>query len=268
MDTMTITFLGTRGTISVEDPQFSYYGGATLCVLVSLGTHCIVLDGGTGLLHLPHHLDHSVKDVHLLLSHPHVDHLCGIPSCPTFLSGRTRLHLYAMPMDGLGAKEQLQCLMSPPLWPVDPTVFKPETKFYDITGDFTIGPVAVRVLTGAHPGGCTVFRLEYQGKSLVYATDYELSQPGAEELADFARDCTLLLCDGQYSEEELPRMKNFGHSSWMEALDLAQRCGVGHLGIIHHAPWRTDHQIDQAQTQLQSIMPGSFFAHKGACITL
>ncbi len=268
MDTMTLTFLGTRGTIAVEDPLLSHYGGATLCVLLFAGDACIVLDGGTGLYQLPRYLNSNIKDVHLLLSHPHVDHLCGIPSCPSFLSGNTRLHMYAAPCEGLGVRQQLGRLMSPPLWPVGPEVFHPEARFVDIEDDFSIGPVSVRLLSGAHPGGCTVFRLDYQDKSLVYATDFELALPGAERLEDFARDCTLLLCDGQYSEEELPRMRQFGHSSWMETLGLAKRCGAGRLGIIHHAPWRTDQELDDAQAIVESILPGSFFAHKGACITL
>jgi len=264
---MTITFLGARGTAPVDDPQFSEYGGATLCILLSAGGQHILLDGGSGLSALPDRLSSDAQHVHLLISHPHADHMSGIPVCPTFFSGRVALHLYAVPRGGLGAEAQLRCLMSPPLWPVGPEIFTPPVLFTDIVSDFSIGPVDIRVMEGSHPGGCSVFRLEYGAQSLVYAPDFEHTHTHTGIL-DFARDCSLLLFDGHYSNEELPRMKGFGHSSWAQAARLALDCGAQRLGIIHHAPWRTDRQLDVAQSQLQQIMPNSFFAKKGACIEL
>lgn len=267
MGKMTITFLGTRGTAPVDDPQYSEYGGATLCILLSAGGQHILLDGGSGLVSLPDSLSSDPDEVHLLLSHPHADHMSGIPVCPAFFSGRSTLHLYAAPRGGLGAEAQLRCLMSPPLWPVGPEVFTPPAQFTDIVSDFSIGPVDIRVMEGLHPGGCSVFRLEYGAQSLVYATDFELSPPHNDLLA-FARGCSLLLFDGHYSEEELPQTKGFGHSSWELAAQLALACEAERLGIIHHAPWRTDRQLRVAQWQLQQIMPNSFFAKKGVCIAL
>lgn len=267
MNPATVTFLGTRGTIPVEGQSVSLYGGATVSILLSMGGEHILLDGGTGLFSLSQFLPKDGKPLHLLLSHPHFDHMSGIPSCKPFFEGQFPLHFYAAPRGNLTAEAQLRSLMSPPLWPVGPEVFSPPVHFVDIHKDFTIGAVRVRVMEGSHPGGCSIFRLEYQGKSLVYATDFELSA-STEPVVDFARGCTLLLCDGQYSDEELPRMTHFGHSSWTQAAAFARQCGAGRLGVIHHAPWRTDEQLSEAERQLKTIFKDSFFAKQGGCITL
>lgn len=266
MERTSIHYLGTRGSASVAAPQFARYGGATACLLLRMGGQHILLDGGSGLCDLPADWVPTGGKLPLLLSHPHVDHLCGIPCCPVLLTGQTTLQLYATPRDGLDARAQLTQLMSPPLWPVGPEVFSPPPSFHSITGDFSIGPVRVRVFDVEHPGGCTVFRLEHEGTSLVYATDVELSIPSA--LKDFAADCTLLLCDGQYTDEELPTMSGFGHSSWQQAVTLAKACNAERLGILHHAPWRTDTQLDAAEQALQCLLPNAFFARKGACTDL
>lgn len=267
MNIPTITFLGTRGTIPVDGPQVMKYGGATSCIYVHMGGQCIVLDGGSGLLTLPDVIDANQDHIHLLLSHPHVDHMMGIPVCASFYSGKQHITLYASPRQGLGAQAMVTRMMSEPLWPVEPTIF-PSMSFVDLAEDFCIGPVHIRMIDGPHPGGCTIFRLDCDGKSLVYATDIELDEQSFAMISDFARDCSLLLIDGQYTDDELPSKHSFGHSSWQQALQLAQASGVKRLGIIHHDPARTDEDLDHLQHELQMLFPSGFFARGGEVVTL
>lgn len=47
---MKITFYGTRGSISVSEPEFYQFGGNTSCVLVTFDNGRIaILDAGTGI---------------------------------------------------------------------------------------------------------------------------------------------------------------------------------------------------------------------------
>lgn len=255
-----ICFLGTRGTISVEGTEFSRYGGATACALLRLGGLNFVLDAGTGLLHLESQLAEHEKELHLMISHPHYDHIIGLPPTPLLYDPSYHFNIYAQSRRGLSPEQQIALLMHPPLWPVGPEAFKANVRYHTLVSDFSIGEVSVRLLNGAHPGGSTVFRFDWRGRSVVYASDYELDEKSRAPLADFAKDCTLLLCDGQYTEEEFEPYRGFGHSTWQAAAALSQDCGAKLLRILHHAPWRTDAQLDAATPDLQRICVGAAFA--------
>ena len=53
-----------------------------------------------------------------------------------------------------------------------------------------------------HPGRCFGYRVEYQGKSFIYATDSEYKGLGDENLKptiDFFKDADLLVFGSQYT---------------------------------------------------------------------
>ncbi|MEG1877599.1 MAG: MBL fold metallo-hydrolase [Lachnospiraceae bacterium] len=257
-----ITIAGARGTMPVCGADKLIYGGDTMCVLLHMGTESIILDAGTGLREYSKYLAQYTGMHHLLLSHSHFDHLLGLPMCSAFYQAGLSFSLYAEPRSGLSAKEQLLSLMAPPLWPITPNAFLAKVRFCDIvTPMFQIGDVCVEVMAGNHPGGCSIFKLSYQGKSVVYVTDYEQGTKTDNQLVEFAAGCDLFLCDGQYSDQEFPHRVGFGHSSWHEAAKLGQRCQAGHTMIIHHAPDRTDQELDAAAALIQREYGNCTFAH-------
>ncbi len=268
MDRSELIFLGTRGSVAASGAEFCRFGGATSCVLLRMGGRCIVLDAGTGFMDLHKVLKEEERAFSLLLSHPHVDHICGLPVSPIMFERARDIEIYAVPRGGLGPREQIERLMSPPLWPVGPEVFGPHVRFLPLEESRHIGPVKLDVMEGSHPGGCSVFRLSFEGQSLVYATDYEIDDLEHDPLVSFARGCSLLLCDGQYSQEGVLVRKGFGHSSWEQAGDLAIACGAKQLGVFHHDPSATDDTLLQAQADLQKRLPNSFFAKRGERILL
>lgn len=264
----TVKVLGARGTVPIEGEAVARYGGATACVLVRLGGENIVLDAGTGLLDLDRVLLAEERAASILLGHPHFDHLLGLPFCPVLYDSTRRVDVYAAERGGLGPRQQLERLMSPPLWPVGPEVFTAEVGFHTIEGDFALGGVSVRVMEGCHPGGCSVFRLDWGGTSVVYASDYELDGESFPRLASFAEGCTLLLCDGQYFETERAEKRGFGHSTWREAARLASVCNAHILRILHHDPWHSDRQLDAAAPELERLFQNGAFARSGEEISL
>lgn len=262
-DRAKVTILGARGSVPVAGERVSRYGGATACVLVELGGEVLVLDGGTGILELTRYLRPEEKTLHLLLSHTHIDHILGLPAWAPLFDPSFAAHVYTATREGLSPLQQLQRLMTPPLWPVQPEQFCARMTYHTVQGPFSVGAVEVRVLEGAHPGGCTVFRLDCGGKSVVYASDYELNETSFAPLAAFAKDCSLLLCDGQYTAQELERRRGFGHSAWTDAARLAARCGAARLRILHHAPWRSDEELDQYGAALAGLCQTGAFGCVG-----
>ncbi len=254
-----VVVLGSRGSAPLEGEIFSYYGGATSCIYVSVAGQNIVLDGGSGMMLLPDVLG-NCKDMHLLLSHPHIDHIMGIMCCPMMFRPDIDVTIYAKEHEKMGAKAQINSAMHRPLWPVRSDAFCANVKYITCKDEFFIGDVKVSCLRGSHPGGSTIYRLDYGQKSLVYATDHELTEQNSHELESFANGCTLLLCDGQYLPTEVNHTRGYGHSSWENAAKVGVNCGAENLGIIHHSPFRTDEQLQDLERALQEIFPGGFFA--------
>ena len=263
-----VMILGTRGSVPVSGGDFLRYGGATTCVLVRLAGQVIVLDAGTGLMALPGLLGAEEQRVSLLLSHPHADHLLGLPMCPLLFQPGFRMELCAARRDGRGAEEQIRAFMSPPLWPVGPECLPAQLVFRDLPERLELGAVTVDTMEGIHPGGVSLFRLTGGGRRVVFATDCTLTDGLLPSLTDFARDCDLLLCDGQYSDSEWPARSAFGHSTWTAAARLGSACGAKTVRVIHHDPARTDGQLDAAAAELHRIHPNCDFARTGEEVLL
>ncbi len=256
-----VLILGSRGTVAHEGSNYSSYGGATACVYLNVAGEIIVLDGGSGILSLPSVLQGN-KDIHLFISHMHIDHIVGIMACPIFFDASYNITVYGVERFGKDVKTRLDSAMSPPLWPVNSDAFLANVKFVTCVEEFYIGDVKIDFMEGSHPGGCTVYRISHGEKSLVYATDYEITQQSSQRLEQFAKDCTLLLCDGQYTKDEVEFKVGYGHSCWEQAAELAIKSGAKQLGIIHHDPYRTDEMLYNMQKQLKEKFANGFFAHR------
>ena len=90
---MRITFWGVRGSTPAPGADFVRYGGHTTCVSVVIGDRVLVLDAGTGIRPLGRSLVGGARDLFVLLTHRHADHLLGFPFfAPLYEAGRT-VHL-------------------------------------------------------------------------------------------------------------------------------------------------------------------------------
>src|SRR5215212_4730490 len=101
---MRVTFFGVRGSIPTPGPSTARYGGNTACVEVRLadGT-LIVLDGGTGIRELGKQLlsTEFADPIHLFISHPHWDHIMGIPFFAPLFRRETRIIIYPFQPHGV-----------------------------------------------------------------------------------------------------------------------------------------------------------------------
>jgi ribonuclease BN (tRNA processing enzyme) len=120
-----------------------------------------------------------------------------------------------------------------------------------------------------------VYRIDYRGRSLVYATDTEGYVGGDRKLTAFARGADLLIHDAQYSEEhyrgqivELPSTQGYGHSTPQMACELAKAAGVRKLVLFHHDPNYTDEMVADLEVRARSVFPNACAASEGLVITL
>lgn len=262
-----VAILGARGSVPVSGRDFQRCGGTTTCVLVWLAGQAVILDAGTGLMNISSLLGEECR-IPLLLSHPHADHLLGLPMCPLLFRPDFRMDVYAARRNGLDAEAQVRALMAPPLWPVGPERLAASLTFHDLPSHLELGAVTVDTMEGVHPGGVSLMRLTGGGRRVVFATDCTLTDALLPELTDFAKDCDLLLCDGQYSDAEWPARAGFGHSSWTAVARLGRDCRARQVRVIHHDPTHTDALLDGAAEELHRIHPNCEFARAGEEVLL
>ena len=262
-----VTLLGVRGSVPVSGAAYERYGGATTCIMLELNGQRLIIDAGSGLVRLS---GEALQEemLPLILTHAHVDHLIGLPMCPYLLRKGGRMDIYAVTRDGLDAFGQVSRLFSPPLWPVVPDVLPTEMRWLELPQRLCLGPLTVDRMEGVHPGGVSLLRVQSGKKTVAILTDCTLTQELLPKLTDFARDCGLLLCDGQYSEAEWPVCSDFGHSTWIMASHFAASCGAKALRIIHHDTQHTDDILDAATREVKAIFPAGSFAREGEEVEL
>ena len=267
MKASTVTILGARGSVPVSGAAYSRYGCATTCVLVQMAGTDVVLDAGTGIMNLPEDILKKTS-LNLLLTHAHLDHLNGLSMCPFVLTPGNEVHVRAAYQKGEPLADVLKELYAPPIWPVTPDNFASTFFYHTVAPEFEVGSIHVRCLAGVHPGGVTLYRLTAEGKSFVFITDCTLTEKLYPRAAEFAKDCDLLLVDGQYCDEEWPLRTGYGHNTWKRAAQFGVDCGAKALRIIHHDPTHTDDFLDAENEELRAICADWSFAREGEVIAL
>lgn len=267
-----ITFWGTRGSRAVSGAASVQFGGQTPCVEVRAGAESILLDAGTGLAEMGSAVrEHGQNRWSLLLSHLHHDHIAGLPFFAPIFSAGTELTVYCGHLNGQSAQTALESVFSPPYFPLALSEAPARLlhRGFVAGADLRIGDVVVRTHSLRHPGGSTAYRLEWGGRTLVYASDVEWT--GATDdpsLAAFVTGADLMIFDTMLDEDDLPRCAGWGHSTASAAVRLAKMAGVRRIAGFHHQPEATDDNLARREHAFCASMPGAFFARDGMVLTL
>jgi phosphoribosyl 1,2-cyclic phosphodiesterase len=126
--------------------------------------------------------------------------------------------------------------------------------------------LVVKTIALAHPGGASGIRVEYLGRAVVYLTDVELPNEDLRTIVRFAANADLLICDAQYTTEEMASYRGWGHSSWQDATQLAHAADVSRLLLFHHAPSRTDDALEGIGSEAVKLFPDTEVAAEGLVI--
>lgn len=259
-----IKFYGTRGSSPLSGEKYLEYGGATTCVLITFGNTKIMVDAGSGATAAVSDLS-DTDELYLFVSHPHLDHLCGIMDLIVSFREK-KLHIYGANHGGKNIAEQIESVMGPPLWPVTPDSFGC-CDFHDIDeevtdGNLTAGGINVSFIEGNHPGGCTLYRFEDSDSSVVTGFDFCHLDGAGERLIEFARGADALIYDGSMTEEEFKVHSTWGHSTPEYGAYIAEKANVKSLYITHHGKY-TDDELSEWEDSLRLRYPFLHFAKSG-----
>ena len=247
---------GCRGSIAASGAQTLRYGGNTSCVEVrTTDGAVIVLDAGTGMRELGELLAREgVREVHVLLSHLHLDHLQGLAFFKPLYDPAVTVHLYGPPSPLHTLAERVSAYMSDPLFPVHLAQVPADLQMHDAPYEpVRVGSASILASPLAHRGPTVGWRIEDAGRSLVYMPDHEPAMVTRLETADpkwvsgagLAHGADLLLHDAQYTEDEYPSHRGWGHSSIAHVVQFARLAQVRRLVLFHHDPSHTDADLDR-----------------------
>ncbi len=261
---MRVTIWGCRGSLATPGRATLRFGGNTSCVAAELcdGT-LIVFDAGTGIRSLGLQLvADGAREIHLCLTHFHLDHVEGLGFFAPIFDPGTELHIWGPPSTERSLEERVSLYLSPPVCPLSLADIPARLRFHDVPeAPWRIGGADVFASEVSHPGPTVGYRLAENGSVLAYLPDHEpavgvpLEALTPDWISGFAiaAGATLLIHDAQYSEDVYPSKVGWGHSSIADAVVFGRRATVGQLLLFHHDPLHDDRTLDSFQQRVREL---------------
>jgi phosphoribosyl 1,2-cyclic phosphodiesterase len=225
---------------------------------------------------------------HLLISHTHWDHIQGLPFFSPLHQKGNQLYVYARRRDDVHLRAVFASQTDDPYFPISIEQAKAGISFRELadSATFQIADVDVTCTRLNHPYVATAYRLSADGTSVAYVSDtapfsdilfenqyiaqpppLRTSLPEADRAKLGAmRDGVVRLCEGvdlviydtMFTPDDYLKMPHYGHSRPSDALDVCRHAGARRLTLFHHAPERSDSEVDAilTDTREQALRSG------------
>jgi len=278
---MKLKFYGVRGSIPVCDAGFQQFGGNTTCFQITVGdtNRIAIIDAGTGLRNLGRDMraiGHRQDELIIAFTHFHWDHMQGFPFFAPAYNPEQKITILTL---GEGQtignlREIFEVPLQSQYFPVQLDCMGAQFEFLkveDASKQFTAINNVETIVTGRrhnHPGGAYGFRIERNGKVLVICTDVEHGEQIDPHVVELSRGADLLVHDAQYTAEELRTHRGWGHSSYDQAMQVAEMAGAKHLVMTHHDPEHDDDFLLRMEKLCQRRFRDSELAREGTEIVL
>ena len=262
---MRVTLLGTIGWMPSDRRE-------TTCFACRTGDSLLIFDAGTGLRRLrePAHagLLDGARDIHLFLTHYHLDHVCGLAYLPGVLPGRELvIHAPAAELNGVDPERAVAGLLRRPYNPRDWEDLAELRLEPVVAGANEIAGHTVRVRAQQHSDVSVAYRVD---DAFVLATDTRIDPRTAE----FAAGVGLLLHEAWYNAadprtDETPAELLAGYAAHSEAgavAGLAADAGVGRLVPMHLNPLHDESYYAALEAAARAVFPRTDVLPDGAVV--
>ena len=271
-----LKFYGTRGSIPISEPGFYEFGGNTTCISVTnnQNNRIAIIDAGTGIRKLGKEIeqDPSIsKDIYLAFTHFHWDHIQGFPFFKPAYNPDKTLNIITMGRQRplMNIKSLFDFQMHEVFFPVKLDEMGAKMNFLTPKDEIELfGETLVTVRKHNHPGTAYSMRLYWREKVIVICTDIEHGKKIDPRIVNLARGADILIHDGQYTPEELETHRGWGHSSYDQAIDVAEQAGCKMLIITHHDPDHNDEFLFRIEKKCRERFRDCLLAREGVEFTI
>ena len=267
-----VKFWGVRGSVPTPGKDTVRYGGNTSCLEMQIDGKRLIFDGGTGMRELGEELMQEIPvEAYIFFTHYHWDHIQGFPLfTPAFTPGNC-FHIYgAIPPEGESMKQHFIERVLHYNSPVPLNGMQADLRFYELQHGQKMMLHGIEIETGSlnHPNTAMGYRVTWNGKTVVYCSDTEHFPDRLDEsVVHLARNADVFIYDAMYTDDEYHHPKSskvgWGHSTWQEAIKVAEAAGVKQVVIFHHEPTHSDDTLDQIAEKVKAVFPKAVMAKEG-----
>lgn len=261
---------GTRGSMPSPGIATAGYGGNTSCIEVVAHERRFIFDAGTGIRLLGDHLAQQSEPIRaeLFLTHFHWDHIQGLPFFAPLYNPTTRLRVHGAKQGDIDIRTLIAGQMGPIYFPVPFERIAAHMEFEHLGGEpWNEHGVLIDSIRVRHPANTYGYKISADGAAVAYIPDSELegghypldARKTYDQLVRFLGDVDVLYHDAMFSNDEYPQREGWGHSTFTQAVKLAEDAGVRRLYLFHHAPERTDVELSRILEELRLDI-----AHRGS----
>ncbi len=264
-----LRFWGVRGSYAAPFGSHLGVGGNTSCVEIRSDDHLLICDAGTGIIPLGNELmqQDKIREMLIILTHYHWDHVCGLPFFTPAFAPNWKINFFG---PGKLTKEHISMQMQAPYFPVGTEAWLAETNYLaPEIGTIEYGPIKIDFSNVHHPGITYGYKIEVNGKTIIYASDNECmfikksikhqsDEFNEEEVElfkemiheeyqselNFFKDTDILIHDAQYTPDDYDKKRGWGHSCYVDTINIAIDANVKELYLFHHDPSYDDNAIE------------------------
>lgn len=268
-----IRFWGVRGSYPAPFGSHMRVGGNTSSVELRADNHILVCDGGSGIIPLGNSLmgQQEIKEVMVILTHYHWDHISGLPFfVPAFVPG-WKVRIYGPGENQEEIERRISGQMVDPYFPVEVETWMADIHYLRADNNrLEYGPFKIETFNVHHPGSTFGYRIEVHDKVIVYVSDNELKflektveerkndlEPEELQLieamqkeewdnaVETIKDAHVFIHDAQYTPEDYAKKRGWGHSCYIDTANFAMDANIKELYLFHVDPSYNDAKIEE-----------------------